>query len=262
MLPRISIIIPSYNKAEYFEETLISIISQKYPNLEIIIQDGGSTDGTLEIIKKYAKKYPRIIKWESKKDKGQIDAINKGLNKASGNILAYINADDIYSKDSLETVGKYFKKYPQTLWLAGKGININDRGKEISRLVTSYKNFLLIINHYSLLIMVNYLIQPSVFLSKYAYEKFGPFTGTRTSVMEYELWLKLGKIAMPAILDRYSSSFRLVKGTLSMGSFKKILEEDHKIVEKFTDNPLILGLHSIHNLGRVVFAYIVNATQK
>lgn len=255
--PKISIIIPSYNKGKYIEETLTSTISQGYPNLEVIIQDGGSTDNTLKIIKKYAKNYPYLI-WESKKDNGQTDAINKGLKKATGDILTYINADDIYLPGALYAVGKYFKKYPQTLWLAGKGTNINDRGKEISKLVTSYKNFLLTINHYSLLIIVNYLMQPSVFLSRNAYLKYGPFKAAGRNVMEYETWLKTGKEAMPKVINKYLAGFRLAKGTFSMSNYKKILKADDEIAQRFTDNILILGLHWLHNIARVAIAFVMN----
>ena len=108
--PKISIVIPSYNKVKYIQETLESVIFQKYPNLEVIIQDGGSTDGTLEIIKKYAKKYPKIISWVSIKDKGQVDAINRGLRKAKGNIVTYLNADDLYEKGALFEIAQSFLK--------------------------------------------------------------------------------------------------------------------------------------------------------
>ena len=250
-LPKISIIIPSFNKARFIGETLLSIFSQDYTNLEVIVQDGGSTDGTLDIIKRYAKKYPKIISWESKMDKGQVDAINKGFKKAAGEVLAYINADDVYKKGALLTVGKYFSKNPDTLWLAGRGDVIDEGGREISRLVTSYKNLLLAINRYPLLLVVNYLMQPSVFLARGAYEKYGPFTGSQVGVMEYELWLKLGRVKMPAVLSNYLSSFRLAGGTISSTEFKKVLLLDEKIAEKYTKNPFILLMHRLHNLGRV-----------
>lgn len=249
-LPKISIVIPSFNKARFIRKTLDSVFSQNYPNLEVIIQDGGSTDGTLDIIKRYAKKHS-AIKWETGKDKGQLDAINKGLKKATGEVVTYINADDVYKKGALLTVGKYFSKNSDTLWLAGRGGVINESGREVSDLVTNYKNFLLSINHYPLLLMVNYLMQPSVFLARRAYEKYGPFMGSKVGVMEYELWLKLGRVEMPAVLNNYLSSFRLAGGTISSTEFKKTLLLDEKIAEKYTENPLILLMHRLHNLGRV-----------
>ena len=256
-LPEISIVIPSFNKKEFITETLDSVFSQNYPNLEVIIQDGGSTDGTIEIIKRYAKKYPKIISWESKMDKGQVDAINKGFKKAAGEVLAYINADDVYKKGAFLEVGRYFAKQPETLWIAGKGEIIDEHGKVISSLVTGYKNFLFTQNKYELLLMVNYLMQPSVFLSKGAFQKFGPFTGTRTGVMEYGLWLKLGKEQMPKVLDKSLSSFRIYRGSISTKEFKKVLFADEQITEKYTQNPLILLIHYLHNIGRVAVLNIL-----
>ena len=115
--PKISIVIPSFNKARVIGQTLESIVGQGYPDYEVIIQDGGSTDGTLDIIKKFAKKCPREIKWESGKDKGQLDAINKGLSKASGEILTYINADDVYEPGALDTVAKAYERVPMPFGL-------------------------------------------------------------------------------------------------------------------------------------------------
>lgn len=252
-LPKISIVIPSYNKGKYIGATLSSIINQKYPNLEVIIQDGGSTDGTLEIIKRFGKRYPKIIRWESKKDKGQTDAINKGLKKAGGKVLTYLNADDIYKKGTLQRVGGYFARHHKVLWVAGKGETIDGDGRESSEWAADYKNFLLKQDNYDLLLMVNYLMQPSVFLSRGAYKKYGPFTGKK-NVMEYDLWLKLGKVEMPKIIDNTLSSFRLYKESISMSQFKKTLSEDEKILRKYTDNPIIIGVHWLHNIARVVIA--------
>ena len=250
-LPKISIVIPSFNKAKFIGKTLQSIFEQEYPNLEVIIEDGGSTDRTLNIINKFASKYP-AIKWESKKDKGQFDAINKGLKKATGKVFTYINADDVYKKGALKKVGEYFRNTPKTLWLAGKGETIDEKGKRIAKGIDDYKNYLLKLNNYSLLLIVNYFMQPSVFLSKRAFKKYGPFTGTKNSVMEYDLWLKLGKVEMPKVVGKYLSSFRLIGGTISTREFRKTLIEDEKIAEKYTDNPIILMLHYLHNLGRVL----------
>src|SRR6218665_2201901 len=99
--PKISIVTPVFNRVEYLEQTILSVIDQGYPNLEYIVIDGGSTDGTLEIIKKYE---DRIFYWTSEPDNGMYDAINKGFKKASGQIMAWINSDDLYHQPTLSTV--------------------------------------------------------------------------------------------------------------------------------------------------------------
>jgi len=249
-LPRISIVIPSYNKADFIEATLESIVSQNYPNLEVIIPDGGSTDGSVEIIKKYARKYPKIIQWVSKKDKGQVEAINKGLKKATGEIVTYINADDVYEKGALFEVAKAYQKNPDCLWIAGKGRVVDSVGKEVAKPVTFYKNLLLFLNSRTLLLIVNYFIQPSVFMTRKVWQKFGPFIGAGRFVMEYDLWLKISKEKMPLLINKNLSSFRMGGENASSTWFKKLLETDEKIVQKYTKNPLVLFFHKLHNWGR------------
>lgn len=250
-LPGISVVIPSYNKAEYIEKTLQSLVEQNYPNLEVIIQDGKSTDGTVDIIKKFAEKHPHIFQWVSEKDGGQVDAINAGLKKAKGEIIAYINADDIYGKGALRAVGKLFQEHPDLLWITGFGDIINSEGKIISSWVTKYKNLLLKLNNYQMLLVVNFITQPSTFLSKKAYQKYGPFTGTKKYVMEYDLWLKLGQVKMPHVVKKNLSSFRLTMDNISSTSSRELLGVDYSLARNYTKNSVLLILHSLHNWGRV-----------
>jgi glycosyltransferase involved in cell wall biosynthesis len=107
--PKISIVTPSFNQSKYLEETIRSVLLQGYPNLEYIIIDGGSTDGSVEIIKKYG---PWLAYWVSEPDQGQSDAINKGWSKATGNILAYLNSDDTYFPSALAHVAALWVKHP------------------------------------------------------------------------------------------------------------------------------------------------------
>jgi len=105
-IPKISIITPSYNHGKYLEKTILSVIGQNYPNLEYIIMDGGSTDGSVEIIKKYES---HIYHWESRKDDGQAHAINIGFSKATGDIIAWLNSDDMYLPGTLQYVSEVFE---------------------------------------------------------------------------------------------------------------------------------------------------------
>lgn len=251
--PKISIIIPSYNKGFYIKDTLDSIFNQNYPNFEVIIQDGRSTDGSLEIIKDFAKRYPKIIKWTSEKDDGQANAINNGMKKVSGGILAYLNADDIYNKGALFAVGDFFQKNPDVLWAVGYGNVINSKREEISAFVTCYKKILLRINSYTLLLAVDYIMQPSAFLTKDAFLKYGPFIGmgTKKYVMEYDLWLKLGKVHMPGVINKNISSFRLLGENASVIESKQLLAADYQIVKSYTSNPVVLLIHYLHNFVRI-----------
>lgn len=255
--PKISVVIPSLNKARYIGKTIDSILSQDYPNFEIIIMDGGSTDGTLKVIEKYAQKFPEIVKYESKADKGQWHAINKGFAKAKGKILSFINADDVYEKGAFLEIERMYALNIDSMWFAGRGNVIDAKGMKIAEWATMYKNILQYINSRFFLLCTNYLMQPSVFVTKSAWDRFGPFTGTKKFVMEYDLWLKLSKIKMPIITNKYLSSFRIEPSTISKKSTKELLNEDEKVIKRYTSNPLILLIHKLHNLGRVVVGEIV-----
>jgi glycosyltransferase involved in cell wall biosynthesis len=113
-IPRISIVTPSFNQGEFLEETILSVLSQDYPNLEYIIIDGGSYDNSHEIIRKYQDK---LAYWVSEPDKGQYDAINKGFALSTGEIMAWINSDDKYTPWSFQLVGEIFRELPELEWL-------------------------------------------------------------------------------------------------------------------------------------------------
>jgi glycosyltransferase involved in cell wall biosynthesis len=124
--PRLSIVTPSYNQGKFIEATIRSALLQGYPNLEYIIIDGGSTDCSVEVIKKYEK---YLFYWHSKKDKGQADAINQGLNESSGRIIGWINSDDVYVKGTFRKVVKAFQAHPDYVVVHGNRILINEIGK-------------------------------------------------------------------------------------------------------------------------------------
>jgi len=122
--PKISIVTTNFNGAEFLERTILSVLDQDYPNLEYIVIDGGSTDGSVEIIKKYES---RLHYWTSERDKGMYDALQKGFFRSSGEIMAWINSDDLYYKNAFYRVAEIFIDYPQIRWLTGVPTAIDEK---------------------------------------------------------------------------------------------------------------------------------------
>jgi len=120
--PKISVVTPSFNQGKYIEQTILSVLGQGYGNLEYIVMDGGSTDGTVDIIRKYSS---RITYWESKPDKGQSDAIRRGFSRATGDILAYINSDDVYFPRAFEAIAGLYRERPSAAIYSG-GMAVGD----------------------------------------------------------------------------------------------------------------------------------------
>ena len=139
-LPTVTVVTPSYNQADYLEETIRSVLNQSYSYLEYIIVDGGSTDGSVEIIRKYSDK---LAWWISEPDQGQTDAINKGFAKANGDILAWLNSDDTYLEGAVSEAVDYLEANPEVGMVYGDANLINDDGN-ISMLHTLRKYFLLL----------------------------------------------------------------------------------------------------------------------
>ena len=213
--------------AQFIEETIQSILNQDYANYECIVMDGGSDDGTVDILKKYDGK----ITWVSENDKGQSDAINKGLRRASGDILAYINADDAYEKGCFQKVADHFEKNHSIKWLYGKCRIIDDKGKDIRKLITRYRNFWLKRYSYNRLLVLDFIAQPAVFWRRELIEEIGLFDVNKHLSMEYEYWLKAGAKYTPAFIDDYLARFRIhpgAKGSLSMAPAARVVLEDSR----------------------------------
>ncbi|MGA2702278.1 MAG: glycosyltransferase family 2 protein [Isosphaeraceae bacterium] len=114
--PTLSIITPSFNQGRFLEETILSVLNQRYPHLEYVVIDGGSTDDSVEVIRRYEH---RLAYWVSETDRGQVHAINKGLERVTGNVVAFLNSDDTYLPGALWTVGNHFARHPECEWLCG-----------------------------------------------------------------------------------------------------------------------------------------------
>ena len=135
-LPKITIVTPNFNGAQYLEETIQSVLNQNYPNLEYIIIDGGSNDRSIDIIKKYE---PQLAYWISEPDKGLYHAIQKGFENSTGEIMAWINSDDMYHRHAFFTVAEIFQSIPQVNWLLGAATTYDEFGKTV--IATPSRNF-------------------------------------------------------------------------------------------------------------------------
>jgi len=181
-LPRISVVTPSYQQGEFIEETIRSIVTQEYPNLEYFIIDGGSTDQTIEIINRYKDK---ISYWVSEQDNGQTHALNKGFKQVSGDILAYVNSDDILTPGSLRTVGTFFRDHPEVHIIFGDAIAIDRGGQYLYTCRPGPFDLFW-------LIRTDYIPQTSVFFRKTLLKEIGYLDEQIQYAMDYDLLLKAG----------------------------------------------------------------------
>ncbi|MCL2380193.1 MAG: glycosyltransferase [Treponema sp.] len=223
--PKISIITPCFNSGRFLEETIQSVLDQKYPNLEYIIIDGGSTDNTLDIIKKYEEK---LTYWISEKDEGMYDAIQKGFDKSTGEILAWINSDDLYHKKSLFIIAELFSKFEKIQWLVGASTFYDECGRGIiakqSRKFTKY-DFLL--GDYK------FIQQESCFFRKALYEKAGSYVDKNLKYAgDFELWFRFFQYEKLYVVDALIGGFRVRSSNqLSLEGFPKYLEEAENILK-------------------------------
>lgn len=255
-LPKISIVLPVLNSIDFIERSIKSVVEQDYPDFELFIKDGGSSDGTLEIIKEYAKKYPKIIKWFSGPDNGQSDAINIGLKYVKGELLTYLNGDDLYKIGTLKKVGNYFLTHPDIMWAYGMCDIIDKDDKPIRNLITSYKNLWLLNYSFYTLLILNYISQMGVFWRREAYLQIGLFDKDQHYVMDYDYWLRLGEKFNAGVIKSYLASFRVVPTTKSSTGFIKQFKQEFNVSKKHTKNKAIIFLHFIH-FKLIIFVYSV-----
>lgn len=247
-LPKISIVTPSLNQAPFIEETIQSVLNQGYPNLEYLIVDGGSTDGTLRILKKYEGQ----LSWISEKDNGQSDAINKGLRQVTGDIVAFLNSDDLYEPGGLLAVGEYFLNHPEANWLTGLCINIDQTGKEIRKLNRLYKNFWLRWKSFAVLQVLNYVSQSATFWKRSAMNKIGYLNEHLHYTMDYDYWLRLGQRYPLHVLYRDLASFRIHNNSKSGTTTHHQFDEELKVLQKYYKG-LPVFLHRLHGILIVKF---------
>jgi glycosyltransferase involved in cell wall biosynthesis len=178
----VSIITPSCNQGKYIDETIRSVLGQTYGNVEYIVIDGASTDGTVEVLKRYDGQ----IRWISEKDRGQADAVNKGFAMASGDILGWLNSDDTYAPDAVSRAARCFADNPDVVMVYGDAEHIDAAGRVINR----YPSEPFILNRLSKCCFIS---QPSVFIRKKVFDEVGPLDTALQTAMDYDYWCRIGK---------------------------------------------------------------------
>lgn len=184
--PLVTIVTPSFNQAPYLETTIRSVLEQDYPNIEYIVMDGGSNDGSVEIIKRYA---DRLAYWESEKDKGQTDAINKGFARSHGEILAWLNSDDVLYPHAVREAVAYLTAHPECGLVYGDSDFIDAKGNVIGRFNAKQTDYKKLTEGYV------HIPQQASFWRADLWKQVGPLDDTIYFAMDYDLWLRLAKIS-------------------------------------------------------------------
>lgn len=199
-LPLVSIITPSYNQAEFLEGTIRSVLDQAYQNLEYIIVDGGSDDGSLDIIQEYS---DQLAWWVSEPDQGQTDAINKGFSQAKGEILAWLNSDDTYIAGAVSEAVDYLQSHPEIGMVYGDANLIDENGNVIGSFPARQTDNRRLMRGYV------HIPQQASFFRADLWKKVGPLDPSFFFAMDYDLWVRLSQQAPLKYHPRTWANFRL-----------------------------------------------------
>lgn len=205
--PRLSVVTPSFDQAQFIERTLRSVLDQRVDSLEYVVCDGGSTDGTLDILRRYEDR----LRWVSERDGGQAEAVNKGLSLTSGEVIGWLNSDDIYCPGALEYVCAFFDEHPDVDIVYGDANHIDEEDLVIEPYYTEdwdYERFK----------DVCFVCQPAVFFRRRIVSRHGLLDRSLRYCMDYEYWLRIGATTPFVRLPRIVAGSRMYRTNKTIGS--------------------------------------------
>ena len=182
MMPLVSIVTPSFNQGRFLRRTIESVLGQDYPHIEYIVCDGGSTDESLDILQSYGEQFH----WHSESDRGQSHAINKGLRQARGDILAYLNSDDVLLPGAIASVARHFQRRPDSDLIYGNAHWIDENDRVLGDYPTAPYDF-------ERLLQDCFICQPAAFWRRRVMDRIGLFDETLHYAMDYDYWMRLGR---------------------------------------------------------------------
>jgi len=249
--PLVSIVTPSYNQACYLESTIRSVLEQDYPNLEYIIVDGGSSDGSVEIIRRYAE---RLAWWVSEKDRGQTDAINKGFAHAQGQVLAWLNSDDTYQPQAIAEAVRSLQDHPEAGLAYGDANFIDENGRVIGRFPAAQTDYRRLRQGYV------HIPQQASFWRADLWRSVGPLDPSFYFAMDYDLWVRLAALAPLQYTRRIWANFRLHTQGKTLTADEACWNEMLKV--HFRDGGTWLGVLPAKYGIRKIVAPLINARRR
>lgn len=219
--PLVTIVTPSFNQGKFIEATIKSVMHQDYSNIQHLVFDGGSKDKTLEILERYK----NTLTYTSEKDDGQTHAINKGFQAANGEIIGWLNSDDIYEPGAVKTAIEYLKAHSEVMMIYGKGAHINENGEFMEWIPAETFN-------YKRLAEICFICQPTVFFRADIMKEIGLLDESLEYCMDYDFWIRLGKKLKIDYIPIHLANTRLYGDTKTLGSPLPVHAEIIKTVRK------------------------------
>lgn len=224
--PRISIVTPSFNQAHFIQRTIDSVLAQTGEfDLDYRVIDGCSTDGTIEVLQSYGSR----LRWVSEPDRGQVDAINKGLRTADGDIVGWLNSDDVLLPGALAKVADVFRRRPDIEWLHGRCRIIDEHDHEVRRWVSAYKHYRSQRHSLENFLTENYVSQMTVFWRRAIQDEIGYLDPAIRYAFDYDLILRLAHRSAPAYIEDPIACFRWYAASKSGGGFVVQMTETTEI---------------------------------